>query len=137
MPLAPTLSYHERRRLCGEELLALLAEHGSWELEERRATDGPARRYRRKEDGMRVGIIDPLGPRFCENCNRVRITARGELRNCLFGLENVLLRPCLEGDDWESRLEETLRRAILDKPEKHRLELLDTGRLDSLVRVGG
>jgi len=137
MPLEVARDLYEARHLGGDELLALLAEHGRWTEQARSLTGGPARIYARESDGLRVGIIDPLSQSFCGSCNRVRITHRGELRNCLFGRENVPLREQLRGPDWERRLEERLRRAILEKPERHRLEELDDGELYSLARVGG
>ncbi|MCB1163716.1 MAG: GTP 3',8-cyclase MoaA [Candidatus Krumholzibacteriia bacterium] len=137
MPLEVAREFYDERHLGGEALMALLAEHGDWVEQERRLTDGPARRYRRAADGLVVGIIDPLSPNFCTNCNRVRITHRGELRNCLFGAENLALRPLLAEPDWQDAVEDALRRAILRKPEHHRLEQWDDGDLYSLVRVGG
>jgi cyclic pyranopterin phosphate synthase len=137
MPLEVARELYDARHLGGEALLALLAEHGTWIRRDRRLSDGPARLYRREADGMEVGIIDPLSPNFCAGCNRVRITHRGELRNCLFGRENLPLRPLLAQPDADSVLERTLRRAVFDKPERHRLEDFDDGQLYSLVRVGG
>ena len=137
MPLEVARETHAARHLGGEELLALLAEHGHWEQLPRGLADGPARRYRRAADGLTVGIIDPLGPKFCSNCNRVRITHRGELRNCLFGDGNLPLRHLLAEADWQEAVARALRTAILRKPEHHRLEEMDDGELYSLVRVGG
>jgi cyclic pyranopterin phosphate synthase len=137
MPLGVIREEHAARHLGGEELLALLAEHGDWEVLPRGLSDGPARRYRRAADGLTVGIIDPLSPKFCTNCNRVRITHKGELRNCLFGAGNLPLRHHLAGEGWADAIEGALRTAILRKPEHHRLEEMNDGELFSLVRVGG
>ncbi|MBM4118123.1 GTP 3',8-cyclase MoaA [bacterium] len=137
MPLAVARESYGARHLGGEALLALLAEHGDWELLPRGIADGPARHYRRAADGLKVGIIDPLNPKFCTHCNRVRLTHRGELRNCLFGAANLPLRHLLAAGDWAGAIEAALRTAILRKPEHHRLEEWDDGDLFSLVRVGG
>ncbi len=137
MPLGVTNGDYAARHIDGEGVLALLAEHGRWTAEPRDIADGPARVYRCEESGQRVGLIDPLGPKFCSNCNRVRLTHRGELRNCLFGQGNIPLRPLLAHADWELRVEEALHEAIQLKPEKHRLEQGDDGGLYSLANVGG
>lgn len=137
MPLGVIEDDYDARHIDGEGVLALLAEHGSWVAQPRGLADGPARVLRCEESGQRVGLVDPLGPDFCSSCNRVRLTHRGELRNCLFGQDNIPLRPLLAHDDWEHRAEQALREAILLKPEKHRLEQGDDGELYSLVKVGG
>ena len=81
--------------------------------------------------------VGPGGQHRNKTESGVRLTHRGELRNCLFGRADVPLRHLLGLPDWEERIERTLRRAILDKPERHRLEDRDDGDLHSLVRVGG
>ncbi len=137
MPLGVTRATYAARHIDGEAMMSLLEAHGDWEELPRSIEDGPARRFSRVSDGLVLGLIDPLGPKFCANCNRVRITHRGELRNCLFGQENIPLRGILDRPDWEEIGERVLREAILLKPEKHRLEQGEVGELISLVTVGG
>ncbi len=137
MPVGVARELFETRRMSGEDILARMSENGDWTELERRGPDGPARMFRRESDGLRVGIIHPLGENFCDNCNRVRLTHRGEMRGCLFGAQNFSLRHLLEGEAWERALEEGIRAALLHKPEKHRLEDGDDGELHSLARIGG
>ncbi len=137
MPLGVTRKNYAARHIDGPAMLDIIKRFGDWEEEPRSIVDGPARRFRRVSDGLVLGLIDPLGPKFCANCNRVRITHRGELRNCLFGQENIPLRTILERPDWREIGERVLREAILLKPEKHRLEQGQVGELISLVTVGG
>lgn len=54
----------------------------------------PAMEFRYIDGGGRVGIIASISP-FCMSCNRVRLTAEGKLRNCLFALDEVDLKPLL------------------------------------------
>jgi len=137
MPLGVTRGLYEERHIGGEEIRGRVLEHGSWSEIERRRSDGPARLFRRESDGLRVGIIQPLGKNFCASCNRVRITHRGEMRGCLFGAENFPLRQLLGRPDRERALEEAVRAAVLHKPEKHRLEEGDDGEVFSLASIGG
>ncbi len=137
MPVGVSRELYETRRMSGDEILERMQGRGSWKEMKRQGTDGPARMFQRESDGLRVGIIHPLGKNFCDNCNRVRLTHRGEMRGCLFGAQNVPLRHLLESDDWERDLEAGVRQALLSKPEKHRLEEGDDGELNSLAQIGG
>ena len=62
---------------------------------------GPARYFR--FDGARgtIGFISSMSDHFCENCNRLRLTADGKLRNCLFSDDEVDIRPYINGDSME------------------------------------
>ncbi|MGB4366766.1 MAG: GTP 3',8-cyclase MoaA [Acetomicrobium sp.] len=94
----------------------LLFSSGDWkEVGERPSdTDGPAKYYVNLETGQRIGVISAVSHHFCETCNRLRITATGELRNCLFATKGIdLLSPLRAGD-----LEEVKRRILLASWEK-------------------
>jgi cyclic pyranopterin phosphate synthase len=96
--------------------------------------NGPARYFR--FDGARgsVGIITPLSHTYCGSCNRVRLTADGRLRTCLFGEEETDLRtPLREG----LPLEPFFRSALTSKPEQHHLLQMSVGGLRALSQVGG
>ena len=60
-----------------------------------RAAGGPARMYRIENGAGRFGVISPLSEHFCDSCNRLRITADGKLRTCLFSDREYRLRPIL------------------------------------------
>ncbi len=82
------------------------------------AGNGPARYWRFPGAAGTVGIISPVSAKFCENCNRVRLNARGELRGCLLdegalSMTEALARPTDEG------IERIFARVLLVKPEKH------------------
>lgn len=81
-------------------------------------TGGPARYYRVAETGGRIGFITPLTHNFCETCNRVRLTATGELYLCLGQNDKVNLRDALRTGG-EPALQEMLDRAMLIKPQRH------------------
>ncbi len=75
--------------------------------------EGPARYLVNLRTRQRLGIIAAVSHHFCEACNRLRVTAAGELRSCLFSREGVLLRPALRNGDLE-----TLRGLILSEAGK-------------------
>ena len=71
---------------------------------------------------------------YCGSCNRVRLTADGRLRTCLFGDHEVDLRTPLRADEM---LEPYFRRALAEKPKEHALLQLRVGGLRALSEVGG
>lgn len=83
------------------------------------STGGPARYYRIAETGGRLGVITPLTNNFCAGCNRIRVTATGQLYPCLGGGERVDLRAALRSDQPERELAQALDEAMRIKPEKH------------------
>jgi cyclic pyranopterin phosphate synthase len=88
---------------------------------------GPARYDQIKETGGRLGMITPLTNNFCAGCNRLRVTATGQLYPCLGGGERVDLRAALRSDQPEANLEAALVEAMTIKPEKHHFDISERG----------
>ena len=82
-------------------------------------TGGPARYVRVEETGGRLGFITPLTNNFCATCNRIRVTATGELYACLGGAEKVDLRAALRSDAPDANVAAALDEAMRIKPERH------------------
>lgn len=80
---------------------------------------GPARYVDIAETGGRLGLITPLTGNFCEGCNRVRVTATGQLYMCLGGEGRVDLRAALRSDDPDGALAACFARAMGEKQERH------------------
>ena len=96
--------------------------------------NGPAA-YHRIPGGLgSIGVITPMTHTYCGSCNRVRLTADGRLRTCLFGDHEVDLRTPLRGG---LPLEPFVHRALADKPEAHALLARRVGGLRALSQVGG
>ncbi len=83
------------------------------------ATGGPSRYFEVAETGGRIGFITPLSNNFCAGCNRIRVTATGQLYPCLGGGEQVDLRAALRSAEPRARLAEALDTAMAIKPERH------------------
>ena len=96
--------------------------------------NGPAAYYRL--DGARgsIGVITPMTHTYCGSCNRVRLTANGRLRTCLFGEHEVDLRTPLRSGE---ALAPHFARALAEKPREHELLALRVGGLRALSQVGG
>ncbi len=97
-------------------------------------TGGPARYVRVAETGGRLGLITPLTNNFCEGCNRIRVTATGQLYACLGGNEQVDLREALRSDDPAARLDAALDTAMRIKPERHHFEIDRAGAAPAVSR---
>lgn len=96
--------------------------------------NGPARYYKLAGARGSIGVITPMTHSYCATCNKVRLTADGRLRTCLFGDHEVDLRvPLRQG----RALEPLFRQALAEKPLEHQLLQLRTGGLRALSQVGG
>jgi cyclic pyranopterin phosphate synthase len=81
----------------------------------------PAMEFRYTDGGGRVGIIASVSRPFCMSCNRLRLTADGKLRNCLFALEEVDVKRLLRGEGEDAELAEVIRRNVWSKWEGHEI----------------
>ncbi len=91
-----------------------------WTLEETDyRTGGPARYWRVKETGGRLGLITPMTHNFCELCNRVRLTCTGMLYMCLGQEDSADLRTPLRASSDDAALDAAIREAIARKPKGH------------------
>jgi cyclic pyranopterin phosphate synthase len=96
--------------------------------------NGPATYYRLANGLGAVGVITPMTHTYCASCNRVRLTADGRLRTCLFGDHEVDLRTPLRAGE---RLEPFFVKALEEKPKEHGLLQMQIGGLKALSQVGG
>jgi cyclic pyranopterin phosphate synthase len=94
---------------------------------------GPARYYQFPGAKGTIGVISPLSHHFCGECNRLRLTADGELRTCLFSDDELDVRAVLRtGTDDDVRA--IIRQALAAKPESHNERL---GTLRKMSQIGG
>jgi GTP 3',8-cyclase len=118
MPLDADRAWSRDAVLTGEELRALI--HAVHPLEELpREPSSTARVFRFRDGRGEIGFVSPVSEPFCADCNRIRLTAEGKLRTCLFSLHETDLRgPLREGAD-DDELEELIRDAVWRKELKH------------------
>ncbi|HEY0555210.1 MAG TPA: GTP 3',8-cyclase MoaA [Thermoanaerobaculia bacterium] len=98
---------------------------------------GPAKAFRFAGAVGTVGFITPLSHTFCADCNRLRLTSRGELRLCLFADRTYPLRPLLAATDPGAALDAEILRVLQEKPAEHNLTQGDYGNLMSFMQIGG
>lgn len=126
----------ERQHLGGGAVERWLTDRG-WTPRPRRPEDGPAVEYSHPDYLGRFGLIAPYAAHFCDGCNRLRVTARGKLRLCLFGEGGVDLRDLLDEAVEPGRLEARILEALPTKARGHSLMLARSGDLRRMADVGG
>ena len=136
MRTADNADYFARHHIGGAALRTWL-EARDWRAVERSVDGGPAQEYRHPDYAGAIGLIAPYAPGFCDSCNRLRVTARGKLRLCLFGEGGVDLRDLLINDDQRSDLIARIEGAMSGKRLGHLLAQADPGDLSNLAQLGG
>ena len=100
--------------------------------------NGPARTFAYEGAPGTVGVISPLAHDYCERCNRVRLSADGRLKLCLFGDHLIDLRTPLRAGGGEDALVSLFRGAMHVKPERHHLRLGETSSMmRAFSEIGG
>ena len=116
MPTLQTEEGHQRLFVSGAEIKKRLWAKHSWR-EVRRRHGAPARRWKRADGAVTVGFITPISEPFCTNCERLRLTADGRLKMCLWSQDDMDLRSLVRGGATKERLQDALREAVAKKPE--------------------
>ena len=137
MPLDADRNWDRDRVLTGAEIRDQIA--AVWPLEpEPREPSATARVYRFADGHGRIGFINPVSEPFCGDCNRIRLTADGRLRTCLFSIDETDLRAPLRAGATDDDLEEIVRDAVWRKELKHHVN--DEGFVQperSMSQIGG
>lgn len=121
MPLDADGAWNDTRMVSGAELRDMIAqEFGPLTSIERSTKSQPAQEYR-LPTGARIGFIDSVSTPFCGGCDRLRLTAEGKIRNCLFGTEEwdvsgLLSRPAEVN---ENRVKEVVQACLAAKHAAH------------------
>jgi cyclic pyranopterin phosphate synthase len=137
MPLDADHSWSADKVLPNEEIRRLI--DAVYPLEAvGRDRHGTARRWRFADGRGEIGFISPVSEPFCGDCNRIRLTAEGMLRTCLFSLNETDLRAPMRAGATDAELETIVRDAVWRKELKHRIG--DPGFVQparTMSRIGG
>jgi cyclic pyranopterin phosphate synthase len=101
------------------------------------AGNGPAKYFRFPHAKGTIGFITPVSEHFCFNCNRLRLTADGQLRLCLLSDDEVDLKQPLRSGISSAGLKELIEEAVARKPLRHHLAEGDTPKDRPFCQVGG
>jgi cyclic pyranopterin phosphate synthase len=138
MPVAENAALQRAAYVSSDELLERLASDGDLLPVDGPPGSGPAAYYAFRGARGTVGVISPMSHDYCERCNRVRLSADGRLRLCLFGDHAVDLRAALRAGASREELADLFRGAMPLKPAKHHLRLGGaSGRMRAFSEIGG
>jgi cyclic pyranopterin phosphate synthase len=108
----------QRYSISGSEILERIATRHTMEGVNKGAFSGPSQDFRIPGARGTIGIITAVSGHFCSDCNRIRVTASGQAKGCLFSDQRTDLLPALRPPD-QAELEVLLRRIVGSKPERH------------------
>jgi len=118
MPLDGDRNWSRDRVLPNEEVRRLI--HAAYPLKDLgRERHGTSRRWEFADGQGSIGFISPVTEPFCGDCNRIRVTAEGKLRTCLFSMTETDLRGPLRAGASDDDLEQLIRAAVWEKELKH------------------
>jgi len=137
MPLDADQDWDMAKVLPSAEIKAII--ETEYELEPLgRERHGTARRYRFADGRGEIGFISPVTEPFCGDCNRIRFTAEGTLRTCLFSMHETDLRAPLRSGATDAEVEQVVRDAVWRKELKHHVgEAGFVQPARSMSRIGG
>ncbi len=105
---------------------------------EKSINDGPAERFKFESARGEIGFIRPISRHFCNTCNRLRLTASGQLRPCLMSDVQVDLKTPLRKGCSDGKLTEVFLKAVRQKPSEHNLSIDHPARVSAqMCAIGG
>jgi cyclic pyranopterin phosphate synthase len=123
MPLDADKSWASVQVLSGEKIKAMIeSEIGSLVPAERLDKSQPSMDFDFADGNGRIGFINPISQPFCSDCNRIRITAEGKFRNCLFSTSEWDLRKILREGGTDADIEAAVRDSIGQKKATHGID---------------
>jgi GTP 3',8-cyclase len=121
MPIGADHWEREKVFFAHEILELLEREFGPIDPSPDRDPNAPSMDFVSRDHSLKIGIIASVSRPFCGSCNRIRLTAEGKLRNCLFALDEVDVRPLLRNEKNDPLLTELIRRNVWSKWEGHEI----------------
>ncbi|MGD1067041.1 MAG: GTP 3',8-cyclase MoaA [Vulcanimicrobiaceae bacterium] len=138
MPVTENVALQRDAWVSSDEVLARVRALGDIRSVPNPHGNGPARTFAFDGAPGTVGVISPLAHDYCETCNRVRLSADGQLKLCLFGDHLIDLRTPLRAGGGQAEIERLLRASMHVKPERHHLALGETAsQMRAFSEIGG
>ena len=138
MPLDSDQIWERDKVLFGHEILALIRKKYELMPVENSLEIGPASEYDFTDGKGRIGIITAVSNPFCAHCNRIRMTAAGKLRTCLFSTDETDLKELIRGNASDEDIIKAIKDAVLVKEPGHKINLDDFERPQRAMHaIGG
>jgi len=138
MPATCNGLWKKDKCISSEETMKKISQLGTLEHLEFRGK-GPSRNYRIKGAAGVVGFISPLSDHFCGSCNRLRLTADGQIRPCLFSNIKIDVKTPMRTGASDDDIDELFCQAIKVKPQRHILNenIASANHIISMSKIGG
>lgn len=131
MPIGEGIKLYEKSKLSFMEILEQHPELTRIQTDK----SSTAQLYKLQGAKGSIGFISPVSCKFCSDCNRIRLTSTGYIKQCLHAKEEISLREYLNN---EEMLTAALKSAILNKPLEHHLHEENVSRSDKMMyQIGG
>jgi cyclic pyranopterin phosphate synthase len=138
MPVEENVAGHASEYVSATEILERIGAIGDLRPVDGPPGNGPARYYAFANAAGTVGVISPLSHDYCDRCNRVRLSADGRLKLCLFGDHFIDFRTPVRNGAGDDELIAIFRGAMYVKPERHHLDVGQTASaMRALSEIGG
>ena len=138
MPLDSDKVWERDKVLFGHEIIELIKEKYELVPVDNSLEIGPASEYTFADGKGKIGIITAVSNPFCDHCNRIRMTADGKLRTCLFSADETNLKEMIRSGKSDENIADTIRQAVLIKEPGHKINLDDFERPDRAMHaIGG
>lgn len=122
MPVGTDNGWSHQKFVSTREIHEHIATLGDLKPVNSSSLDGPAQRFVIEGAKGEIGLIGALSKHFCKKCNRLRMTAEGHLRGCLFSDQEIDIRTPLRGSKGDAHLLNLIHQAIKNKPREHGIE---------------
>ena len=136
MQTGDNLDYFNKYHVPSKKFVDYL-NNNNWIIQTFGKDAGPAKNYLNPKFKGKFGVIAPYSKDFCKSCNRLRITAKGDLRLCLFGNTGINIRHLMQKDNQIEELKDLILKQLNFKKESHYLEIGETGLTKNLSTTGG
>ena len=138
MPLDSDKVWERDKVLFGHEIVNMIKENYELVPIDNSLEIGPASEYNFADGKGKIGIITAVSNPFCDHCNRIRMTADGKLRTCLFSTGETNLKELIRSGATDKTIIETLKQAVLVKEPGHKINLDDFERpTRAMHAIGG
>jgi cyclic pyranopterin phosphate synthase len=121
MPVGDLLFWKKERMMPSQDIKAYIEESYVLTPQKNILGNGPARYYSLEGGEGSLGFISPMSNHFCGECNRIRLTAEGGLRGCLYDKREVNLKTALKNGSSDEEIKELFIWAIKAKPARHHM----------------
>jgi cyclic pyranopterin phosphate synthase len=137
MPIGNNKNWDEKLFISSDEIIKTISSYSGLHPLKKVDKSSPAANYKLKGAKGTIGVISPLSRHFCSLCNRLRLTADGKLRSCLFSENELDIKSALRSGKSDADISNIILKSILKKPEGHEKIDKEAYKKRSMHSIGG